>query len=483
MHDLFFGSGIAHSILLLAVVIASGLWLGRFKVKGVSIGTTWILFLGILLSHFGLRSDPVVLTFMKDFGLILFDCGDRGQAPVHARELAACRDDGLARRLHGARPDVVAVLPVRAVLHVLQPAPEVRKGLRRVAVQVGDGRCAEHPLDFGDGRARALCLHELLELGEVGLPRGVPRQFPDDQSEVFAGVVEVNDAQDLAVGEHLLRQLLEPCRSVGYELHPLYPRVAHFIHERVHLGDELVRRLRAGVVDDAPLVHDGASLLVHPVVERRGQQLAFPRPGLFAVLALDPRRVRVRARGADAVGREGHREPDVARALGVAAPPLPVPLDDPLVLQERDPAVLLELRQQRDGPVRRAAEVSAAPQLPRLGACAPDDLERAGLGHLHVRRLREERAALRHRVQTRRGLHDEAARRVRGAQRGILAACQLGECLVGAAPVRIAVGEPHPSHHRHRAGPAPPAPARPGLRLRGVGLGERVAAVGLHGLL
>ena len=72
MHDLFFGSGIAHSILLLAVVIASGLWLGRFKVKGVSIGTTWILFLGILLSHFGLRSDPVVLTFMKDFGLILF---------------------------------------------------------------------------------------------------------------------------------------------------------------------------------------------------------------------------------------------------------------------------------------------------------------------------------------------------------------------------------------------------------------------------
>ena len=72
MHDLFFGSGIAHSILLLAVVIASGLWLGRFKVKGVSIGTTWILFLGILLSHFGLRSDPVVLTFMKDFGLIPF---------------------------------------------------------------------------------------------------------------------------------------------------------------------------------------------------------------------------------------------------------------------------------------------------------------------------------------------------------------------------------------------------------------------------
>ena len=72
MRDLFLGTGIAHSILLFALVIASGLWLGRFKIKGVSIGSTWILFLGILASHFGLLVDPTVLAFMKDFGLILF---------------------------------------------------------------------------------------------------------------------------------------------------------------------------------------------------------------------------------------------------------------------------------------------------------------------------------------------------------------------------------------------------------------------------
>ena len=72
MRDLFLGTGIAHTVLLFAVVIATGLWLGRFKVRGISIGTTWILFLGILLSHFGFRGDPVVLSFMKDFGLILF---------------------------------------------------------------------------------------------------------------------------------------------------------------------------------------------------------------------------------------------------------------------------------------------------------------------------------------------------------------------------------------------------------------------------
>ena len=72
LQELFLGTGIAHSILLFAVVIATGLYLGRFKVGGITIGATWIIFLGILLSHFGFRSDPTVLAFMKDFGLILF---------------------------------------------------------------------------------------------------------------------------------------------------------------------------------------------------------------------------------------------------------------------------------------------------------------------------------------------------------------------------------------------------------------------------
>ena len=72
MLDLFTGPGIAHSIMLFAAVIGIGLYLGRFKIKGVSIGSTWILFVGILLSHFGLRANPTVLAFVKDFGLILF---------------------------------------------------------------------------------------------------------------------------------------------------------------------------------------------------------------------------------------------------------------------------------------------------------------------------------------------------------------------------------------------------------------------------
>ncbi|MBQ3978979.1 MAG: putative transporter [Bacteroidales bacterium] len=72
MRDLIMGPGIAHSILVFAVIIATGLWLGRFKIKGVSIGSTWILFVAIISSHFGVRVDTTIMNFMKDFGLILF---------------------------------------------------------------------------------------------------------------------------------------------------------------------------------------------------------------------------------------------------------------------------------------------------------------------------------------------------------------------------------------------------------------------------
>ena len=66
------GEGIAHSVLLLAIVIAVGIVLGRIKIGGISFGITWILFVGIFASHFGMRIEPHILHFVKEFGLILF---------------------------------------------------------------------------------------------------------------------------------------------------------------------------------------------------------------------------------------------------------------------------------------------------------------------------------------------------------------------------------------------------------------------------
>lgn len=70
--DLITGNSIAHSIAIYAFVIAAGVYLGRFKVKGVSLGVTFVLFIGILIGHLGISIDPETLSFLKDFGLILF---------------------------------------------------------------------------------------------------------------------------------------------------------------------------------------------------------------------------------------------------------------------------------------------------------------------------------------------------------------------------------------------------------------------------
>ena len=71
--NLFFGTGIAHSIFVLALAIAVGIFLGaKLKVKGITLGITWILFCAIACSHFGMTLDPLVESFAKDLGLILF---------------------------------------------------------------------------------------------------------------------------------------------------------------------------------------------------------------------------------------------------------------------------------------------------------------------------------------------------------------------------------------------------------------------------
>ena len=64
--------GVAHSVLILALVISLGIVLGKIRVCGVSLGVTWILFVGIVFGHYNLNLDEHLLHFLKEFGLILF---------------------------------------------------------------------------------------------------------------------------------------------------------------------------------------------------------------------------------------------------------------------------------------------------------------------------------------------------------------------------------------------------------------------------
>ena len=70
--EFIFGAGIAHSIFVLAMVIAIGTMLAKIKIGGISLGATWILFAGIVASHFGMTLHTDTLNFVRDFGLTLF---------------------------------------------------------------------------------------------------------------------------------------------------------------------------------------------------------------------------------------------------------------------------------------------------------------------------------------------------------------------------------------------------------------------------
>lgn len=70
--DLLTGDSIAHAVLIYAFVIATGVMLGKIKIGGISLGVTFVLFMGILVGHFGFTVNHTVMHFIKEFGLILF---------------------------------------------------------------------------------------------------------------------------------------------------------------------------------------------------------------------------------------------------------------------------------------------------------------------------------------------------------------------------------------------------------------------------
>ena len=63
---------VAHIALLYAIVISTGIYLGKIKVMGISLGVTFVLFTGILAGHLKITAPVSILTFIQDFGLILF---------------------------------------------------------------------------------------------------------------------------------------------------------------------------------------------------------------------------------------------------------------------------------------------------------------------------------------------------------------------------------------------------------------------------
>jgi putative transport protein len=70
--DLLWNETVAHTIFLYSIIISAGVFLGKRKIWGVSLGITLVLFAGIAMGHFGFTANHQVVEFIRDFGLILF---------------------------------------------------------------------------------------------------------------------------------------------------------------------------------------------------------------------------------------------------------------------------------------------------------------------------------------------------------------------------------------------------------------------------
>ena len=112
--------GIAHSVLILALVITFGVVLGKIKVAGVSFGVTWILFVGILFGALGFNIDGHLLHFVKEFGLILFVYSVGLQ--VGPGFFSAFRKGGLTLNMVAVAVVAIGVL-LTVVLHYITGIP------------------------------------------------------------------------------------------------------------------------------------------------------------------------------------------------------------------------------------------------------------------------------------------------------------------------------------------------------------------------
>ena len=72
IRSLIFEQSAVQAIVVLSLITATGIWLGRIKVLGISLGVTFVFFMGIMAGHFGISLDPAMLNYAETFGLVMF---------------------------------------------------------------------------------------------------------------------------------------------------------------------------------------------------------------------------------------------------------------------------------------------------------------------------------------------------------------------------------------------------------------------------
>ena len=271
--EFIFGAGIAHSIFVLAVVIAIGTLLAKIKVEGISLGATWILFAGIVASHFGMNLHADTLNFVRDFGLTLFVFSIGLQ--IGPSFFASLRQGGLKQMWLS----ILAMLLAAVVAYLLVIPTETPL---QTMVGVMDGAVANTP---AMGAAQQAYL-DLTGIDDKSIPMGFAVAYPIGVVAVILAFMllkailridlsKERDAVDKAFGSNKLAAKFSievtneqmNGKSVG-EIRQIIAR--QFVISRISHSDN-----KAFIADSSSEVHCGDKIFVVSAAEDKEAILAF----------------------------------------------------------------------------------------------------------------------------------------------------------------------------------------------------------------
>lgn len=257
------GGGVAHSVLILALVIALGTAFGKLKVSGVSLGVTGILFVGIAFSHFGLNINEHLLHFMKEFGLILFVYSIGLQ--VGPSFFSSFREGGM--KLNGLAAIVVLLgvattialyyitgLPMTTMVGVMSGAVTNTPGLGAAQQAYSDIAMGADASDLATGYAVAYPLGVIGAILTLLLLRYVLRiNTKEEEAEAGAGADAHKHPTTSRVSVEITNPSIEGMHVA--ELHKLLLR--EFVLSRICHEDS-----EPELVDATTVLHVGDKLLV-----------------------------------------------------------------------------------------------------------------------------------------------------------------------------------------------------------------------------
>lgn len=138
--SLFNDPTVAQAVVIYSLVMASGIWLGRIRISGISLGVTWVLFMGLFFSYMGISINKEMEHFMKEFGLILFVYSIGLQ--VGPGFFASLKKNALVNNLLATSVVLLGVIITVIFFYLLLPKVSVMAGIMSGAVTNTPGLAA-----------------------------------------------------------------------------------------------------------------------------------------------------------------------------------------------------------------------------------------------------------------------------------------------------------------------------------------------------